>query len=76
MRVSRDIDETYRYSQLLIDLQQCTELINGDVEELRALSSTERRAVARALELFQDTLDNVGDIYDFIDNIETSPEEV
>ena len=64
-----------RYRNLVADLERCTELLEADVEELRNLSPAERQAVARALELFQDTLDNVGDIYDFIDNIETSEEE-
>lgn len=65
-----------RYRNLVADLERCTELLEADVEELRNLSPAERQAVARALELFQDTLDNVGDIYDFIYNIETSEEEV
>ena len=67
--------KTARYRNLVADLERCTELLEADVEELRSLSSAERQAVARALELFQDTLDNVGDIYDFIDKIETSEEE-
>ena len=65
-----------RYRNLVADLERCTELLEGDVEEIRNLSPAERQAVARALELFQDTLDNVGDIYDFIDNMEESEEEV
>lgn len=65
-----------RYRNLVADLERCTELLEADVEELRSLSPEERRAVARALELFQDTLDNVGDIYDFVDSIKTSEEEV
>ena len=64
-----------RYRNLVADLVRCTELLEADVEELRSLSPEQRQAVARALELFQDTLDNVGDIYDFIDNIETNAEE-
>ena len=70
--------KTVRYRNLVADLERCTELLEADVEQLRVLSPEERRAVARALELFQDTLDNVnciGDIYDFIDSIETSEEE-
>ena len=70
--------ETARYRNLVADLERCTELLEADVEQRRGLSSAERQAVARALELFQDTLDNVnyiGDIYDFIDSIETSEEE-
>ena len=67
--------KSVRYRNLVADLERCTELLEADVEELRNLSSAERQAVARALELFQDTLDNVGDIYDFIDNIETNAEE-
>ena len=65
-----------RYRNLVADLERCTELLEADIEELKNLSTAERQAVARALELFQDTLDNVGDIYDFIDSIETSEEEV
>ena len=70
--------KSVRYRNLVADLERCTELLEADVEELRNLSQAERQAVARALELFQDTLDNVncvGDIYDFIDSIETSEEE-
>ena len=67
--------KSVRYRNLVADLERCTELLEADVEELRNLSSAERQAVARALELFQDTLDNVGDIYDFMYNIETSEEE-
>ena len=67
--------KSVRYRNLVADLERCTELLEADVEELRNLSSAERQAVARALELFQDTLDNVGDIYDFIDNIETNADE-
>ena len=67
--------KSVRYRNLVADLERCTELLEADVEELRNLSPGERQAVARALELFQDTLDNVGDIYDFIYNIETSEEE-
>ena len=68
--------KSVRYRNLVADLERCTELLEADVEELRNLSQAERQAVARALELFQDTLDNVGDIYDFIDHVETSEEEV
>ena len=70
--------KTAKYRNLVADLERCTELLEADIEQLRGLSQTERQAVARALELFQDTLDNVnltGDIYDFIDSIETSEEE-
>ena len=68
--------KSVRYRNLVADLERCTELLECDVEELRSLSPAERQAVARALELFQDTLDNVGDIYDFMDYVETSEEEV
>ena len=70
--------KTVRYRNLVADLERCTELLDADVEELRNLSKEEWQAVTRALELFQDTLDNVsciGDIYDFIDHVETSEEE-
>ena len=70
--------ETARYRNLVADLERCTELLEADVEELRNLSKAEWQAVTRALELFQETLDNVsyiGDIYDFIDHVETSEEE-
>ena len=70
--------KTARYRNLVADLERCTELLDADVEELRNLSKEEWQAVTRALELFQDTLDNVsciGDIYDFIDHVETSEEE-
>lgn len=70
--------KTVRYRNLVADLERCTELLEADVEEIRNLSQAERQAVARALELFQDTLDNVsciGDIYDFMDYVETGGEE-
>ena len=67
--------KSVRYRNLVADLERCTELLEADVGELRNLSPAERQAVTRALELFQDTLDNVGDIYDFIDHVETSEEE-
>ena len=67
-----------RYRNLVADLERCTELLEADIEELRSLSKEEWQAVTRALELFQETLDNVsyiGDIYDFIDHVETNEEE-
>ena len=67
--------KSVRYRNLVADLERCTELLEADIEGLRSLSKAEWQAVTRALELFQDTLDNVGDIYDFIDHVETNEEE-
>lgn len=70
--------KTARYRNLVADLERCTELLEADIEELRGLSQAEWQAVTRALELFQETLDNVsciGDIYDFINYVETNGEE-
>ena len=70
--------KSVRYRNLVADLERCTELLEADIEGLRSLSKAEWQAVTRALELFQETLDNVsciGDIYDFIDYVETNGEE-
>lgn len=59
-----------RYWNLLIDLQQCTELINGDIDEIREyFSKREKDAVIKILEIFQETMDNVGDVDSFIENL-------
>ena len=60
---------TCRYSNLLEDLKQCTELINGDIDEIREFSDRERNAVIKILKIFEETLDNVGDIAAFIENL-------
>lgn len=65
-----------RYSNLLIHLQQCTELINGDVNEMREfLSIKERNAVIKILEIFQETMDNVGNVDKFIDRLVETPKD-
>ena len=65
---------TCRYSNLLHDLEQCSELINGDIDELRELNDRERNAVIKIIKIFQETLENitgdsVGDIDPFIENL-------
>ena len=44
---------TCRYSNLLEDLKQCSELINGDIDEIREFSDRERNAVIGVLKIFQ-----------------------
>lgn len=68
---------TCRYSNLLHDLKQCTELINGDIDELRELNDRERNAVIGVLKIFQETLENITgvsledeNIDNFIENLE------
>ena len=61
---------TCRYSNLLEDLKQCAELINGDIDEIREFSDREKNAVIKILKIFEETLDNVGDIDNFIENLE------
>ena len=66
---------TCRYSNLLEDLKQCSELINCDIDELRELNDREKNAVIGVLKIFQETLENitgesVGDIDPFIQNLE------
>ena len=63
-----------RYSNLLEDLKQCSELINCDIDELRELNDREKNAVIGVLKIFQETLENitgesVGDIDPFIENL-------
>ena len=64
-----------RYSNLLEDLKQCSELINGDIDELREFSDREKNAVIKIIKIFEETLENitgdsVGDIDNFIENLE------
>ena len=64
-----------RYSNLLEDLKQCSELINCDIDELRELSDREKNAVIKIIKIFEETLENitgesVGDIDPFIENLE------
>ena len=66
-----------RYSNLLEDLKQCSELINGDIDELRELNDRERNAVIGVLKIFQETLENITgvsledeNIDNFIENLE------
>ena len=68
---------TCRYSNLLQDLKQCSELINGDIDELRELNDRERNAVIGVLKIFQETLENITgasledeNIDKFIENLE------
>lgn len=68
---------TCRYSNLLQDLKQCSELINGDIDELRELNDRERNAVIGVLKIFQETLENITgvglddeNIDNFIENLE------
>ena len=63
-----------RYSNLLEDLKQCSELINCDIDELRELNDREKNAVIGVLKIFQETLENitgdsVSDIDPFIENL-------
>ena len=67
--------KTCKYWNLLQDLEQCTELINGDIDELREFSDREKNAVIKIIKIFQETLENitgesVGDIDPFIKNLE------
>lgn len=66
---------TCRYSNLLEDLKQCTELINGDVNEMRELSIRETNAIIKILEIFQETMDNVGNVDKFIDRLVETPKD-
>lgn len=68
---------TCRYSNLLEDLKQCSELINCDIDELRELNDRERNAVIGVLKIFQETLENITgaslddeNIDNFIKNLE------
>lgn len=68
---------TCRYSNLLHDLEQCSELINCDIDELRELNDRERKAVIGVLKIFQETLENITgasledeNIDNFIENLE------
>ncbi|MCI7485457.1 MAG: hypothetical protein MSA68_05880 [Helicobacter sp.] len=62
--------KTCKYWNLLQDLeQQCTELIHGDINELRQLSDREKNSVVKILDIFQQTLENVGDVENFIDSL-------
>ena len=51
-----------RYSNLLEDLKQCTELINGDIDELREFSDREKNAVIKIVKIFEETLENIKEI--------------
>ena len=59
-----------RYSNLLEDLKQCSELINGDIDELRELNDREKKAVIGVLKIFEETLENTGYVNNFIDSLE------
>lgn len=61
-----------KYENLLRDLEKCTELINGDMYEIMELSREEREAIIEILEIFQETLENVGDVRDFMEDISLS----
>ena len=68
---------TCRYSNLLEDLKQCTELINGDIDEMREFNDRERNAVIKIVKIFQETLENITgasledeNIDNFIENLE------
>lgn len=68
--------KTCRYFNLLEDLKQCTELIYGDINVFRELSYREKNSVVKILEIFQETLENVGDVEDFIENLISNSDPV
>ncbi|RAX55481.1 hypothetical protein [Helicobacter sp. 10-6591] len=58
-----------RYWNLLQDLEQCSELIHGDINEIIKFSQREKDALVKILHIFQQTLENVGDVENFIDSL-------
>lgn len=61
--------KTCRYWNLLQDLEQCTELIHGDIHEIIKFSQREKDALVKILHIFEQTLENVGDVENFIENL-------
>lgn len=61
--------KTCKYWNLLQDLEQCSELIHGDINEIIKFSQREKDALVKILDIFQQTLENVGDVENFIDSL-------